>query len=174
MQHIQTVTVGSGGAASITFSAIPDTFTDLVIVASVRSNRAAVGDDVRIDLNTTSVGFTSRALVGTGSAASSFSSDNRAGIVSAASSTGNTFGSVSLYIPNYRSLVAKSISTDSVGENNATAADQGIFATLWNPAVHAVITEAKLYPRLGSGWLEHSSASLYGITAGSDGITAVS
>ena len=40
MTPIQTVTVGSGGAANITFSNIPQTYTDLVIKISARSNRS--------------------------------------------------------------------------------------------------------------------------------------
>jgi hypothetical protein len=37
---IKTVTVGSGGAANIDFTSIPQTYTDLVLKVSARMNRA--------------------------------------------------------------------------------------------------------------------------------------
>jgi len=44
MVAIQTVTVGSGGAANIEFTSIPQTYTDLVVVLSLRNNRStAIG-----------------------------------------------------------------------------------------------------------------------------------
>ena len=44
-KKIQTVTVGSGGAASIDFTSIPQTYTDLKIVLSARTNRANATDE---------------------------------------------------------------------------------------------------------------------------------
>jgi hypothetical protein len=37
---ISSVTVGSGGAANIEFTSIPATYTDLYVLASIRSNRS--------------------------------------------------------------------------------------------------------------------------------------
>ena len=171
MQHIETVTVGSGGAASITFSAIPDTFTDLIVVCSLRGNRADSTDYLPyVKFNGSTTGYSSRNLTGFGSSASSNTS--LVGLFNAANSTANTFGNMTIYIPNYRSAVAKSYSVDAVGENNATEAGQRITAALWTGT--AAITSIELDPNFGSLLLEHSSASLYGITAGSDGIVAVS
>ena len=45
-----TVTVGAGGAANITFSSIPSTYTDLKLVWSARSARTAVNTDDMIIL----------------------------------------------------------------------------------------------------------------------------
>jgi len=39
-EAIATVTVGSGGAATFGFTSIPATYTDLLVVASLRSDRA--------------------------------------------------------------------------------------------------------------------------------------
>ena len=172
MQHIETVTVGSGGTASITFSAIPDTYTDLVVKCSLRGARSELYELVYLQLNGSSSSFTRRILQGTGSSVGSFSvADGYVGITSGSTSTANTFGNLDLYLPNYRSAAAKSISTDSVSENNGTGAYQNIAATLWN--VTDPITSLTIIGNAGN-WLEHSSASLYGITAGSDGIVAVS
>ena len=68
-------------------------------------------------------------------------------------------------------ITCESVSVDSVQENNATEAYQTIVAGLWNDT--SAIT-SMVIGNFGGGFAEHSSASLYGITAGSDGIVAVS
>lgn len=172
MQHIATVTLGS--AQTITFSSIANTFTDLVIMASVRgSSNPFLG----MVFNGTSVGFSNRQLNGSGSTVVSFSrTDTFVGLSGGSGDTANTFGSVQIYIPNYGSSNPKSFSLEVVQENNATAAQQTITAGLWNNT--SQITSIQLY-QWNSGdaredFAPNTSISLYGITAGSDGITAVS
>ena len=46
---IETVTVGSGGAASIEFSSIPQTYTDLKVVYSLRSTNSSVILDIQFN-----------------------------------------------------------------------------------------------------------------------------
>ena len=48
---IASVTVGSGGASSIDFTSIPSTYTDLVVVHSLRGTNAAVYQQARIQFN---------------------------------------------------------------------------------------------------------------------------
>ena len=171
---IERVTVGSGGAASITFSAIAADWTDLVVKLSSRSSRADTVDSAFIALNGSSSNFTHRRLLGSGSSASSSSASNGQILLnSAGSNTPNTFGNAEFCIPNYQSTAAKSISTDSVTETNATEAYQAIYASLWNPSPNVAVTSITL--TCGNGnFVEHSSASLYGIVRGSDGTTTVS
>ena len=174
MQHIETVTVGSGGAASITFSNIPQQgFTDLVIKLSARTDGtvfAAVVDDLRISFNGSSANFSYRNLFGRGNTVES-NTYNAHNFINGVQATANTFGNWELYIPNYRSSVAKSLSIDAVTENNATDTRQILVAGLWNQT--AAITSITLDPDYGN-FVQHSTASLYGITAGSDGIVSVS
>jgi hypothetical protein len=173
MQLIARQEVPSGGVSSITFSSIPADYTDLVLKLSMRTNRGFALDGIDIRLNNTTTNFSWRRLFGDGSATSSVSVSNAEMIVApAASTTASTFGSAEIYIPNYRSNVAKSISADSVAENNATASGQDIRAILWNNT--AAITSIVIASSTGSTLLQYSSASLYGVTAGSDGIVAVS
>jgi len=82
-----------------------------------------------------------------------------------------SIGSVGIYIPNYTSSNAKSASIDGVSENNATASYQTIDAFLWNDT--SAITSITL-TLSGGNFAQYSSASLYGVTAGNDGITTVS
>lgn len=68
---IQTVTVGSGGAASVTFSSIPATYTHLQIRGIARDDRALNEDSISIRYNNDSgnnyMGF--HEIYGAGSAA---------------------------------------------------------------------------------------------------------
>ena len=172
MQHIETVPVGSGGAASITFSAIPADYTDLYLVCSFRSSLATSNTSVLVRPNGATTGLSTRILQGDGSSASSFAPTTIPFLMPAATNTANTFGVASVYIPNYLSSVAKSFSIEDVTENNGTTAGQRITAGLWTGTV--AITSIDLVPESGGNFVEFSSASLYGITAGSDGIVAVS
>ena len=173
MQHIETVTVGSGGAASITFSAIAADYTDLLIVGSICSTENGAIDGLWVRPNGLTTNFSWRRLIGTGAAPSGAGgTSNDMGFISTAGQTANTFGNFQLYIPNYASSVAKSLSCDSVTENNATAAYQAIYAGLWNST--DPITSIELRSSLSKNFVEHSSASLYGIVRGSDGTTTVS
>lgn len=170
MQLVSTVTVGSGGAASIEFTSIPQTGTDLMIVASTRmtgsSNYNALG---YISINGQQANFSNRYLLGNGATAST-SSDNLTPLFfsNGETSTSNTFGNATIYIPNYTSSTNKSISIDAVSENNATNANQAIEAGLWSQT--AAITSFSII-RSGFTLDQYSTASLYTITNGSGGAT---
>lgn len=173
MQLIQTVTVGSGGAASIEFTSIPATFTDLCLVLSARSSRSASDDAILIQFNNQTTNFTVRELRGTGSGVNSNTfSTGFGGFIVGNTATSNTFSSQSIYIPNYAGSTNKSFSIDGVMENNATAALQGILAGLWSQTT--AISSIKLTLDTGPNFVQYSSASLYGILKGSDGIVTVS
>ena len=169
MTLIEHIEVGSGGAASISFTSIPQTFTDLVIVASLRDARAIVAGGYTVELNGTSASSSSRFLEGNGSSAVSGTAGLFFGNSNGTSSTADTFSSASIYISNYTSSTGKSVSVDSVNENNATSSFQALLANLWNNT--AAITSVTF---TGVTFQQYSSATLYGITAGSDGTTTVS
>jgi hypothetical protein len=159
---ISSVTVGSGGAANITFSSIPATYTDLLVKLSIRTVQTDTFDLIKMYFNGTESNVSMRELYGTGSAAASGSqSQNRLGYVSGNSSTSNTFGSSELYIPNYASSNNKSSSADSVSENNATTAIAGITANLWSSS--SAITSITFYSQNGNV-MQYSTAYLYGIS----------
>lgn len=163
MELIQTVTVGSGGAAAIEFGAggtLPTTYDDLYLVVSGRSSRSAAGDSLLLTLNGSTANFAARWLEGDGANRSTGTQARLVGSLTAGTNTANTFSSVAVYFPNYRSSVAKSYTVDSVTENNATTAFQSLIAGLWSNT--AAITTVRLTPDVGS-FVEGSSASLYGI-----------
>lgn len=161
MKLIEAKTVGSGGIASIEFAAIPNTYTDLYILCSLRSSISAGADDIFIQLNNSSSNFNWKNLLGTGSTVISQSnSNNQVGSIPAANiSTG--FGNASIYISNYAGSGNKSLSGDSVVENVGTVAYQALYSTLW--ANSAAVTSVKLLPSSGT-FVEFSTAYLYGIS----------
>lgn len=166
MTLISTVTVGSGGAASIDFTSIPQTYTDLFVVVSARCTTTQT--DILGKFNGSTSGYSGRYLVGTGSSAVSGTVTNFMAITVDSASTSNTFSNSSLYIPNYTGSTAKSYSVDAVNENNATGAYSILVAGLWTGT--AAINQITLTPASGNH-AQYSSASLYGILKGSGGAT---
>lgn len=160
---IASVSVGSGGAASMDFTSIPATYTDLCVKLSGRSARAGQQvDNLFITFNSTTTNFTMRALAGNGTSPSSTNYAIRYASfsVDAAGSTASTFSNHEIYIPNYTSANYKSYSADSVSENNATDAQSDLVAGLWSNT--AAITSISLLPEV-STWVQYSTATLYGI-----------
>lgn len=169
MVAIQTVTVGSGGASSIEFTSIPQTYTDLVVQVSGRTDRTVDTDSMKIEVNNSTTSYTWLYLLGNNSVASS-STAQRA-YVNSDYNTANTFGSAQIYIPNYTSSNNKSFSIETISENNATSGAQTeLLAQLWSNT--AAITSIKLSPQFGTNWKQYSTATLYGITSAGYGAKA--
>jgi hypothetical protein len=166
---IQTITLTSA-QASIEFTSIPQTFTDLVVLASVRSDYAS-RINLGISFNGVTTNLSWRRLNGSGSGVSS---GNGTGVivtnqdVNGTSVTANTFNNYGAYIPNYTSSASKSVSIDSVGEANATESYQVLTAGLWSST--AAINSIQFVTVPAANFIAGSTMSLYGITKGSDGI----
>lgn len=149
-------------AASVTFSSIAATYTDLLLKYSARDNQpGATANDNTLQFNGSASNFTGKRLLGSGSAASSSTLTNYPGSSTSAGSTVSTFCNNEIYIPNYTSANYKSYSVDSVTENNATEAYQIIFAGLWSntAAINSIsIVAPATYP-----FVQYSTFYLYGI-----------
>lgn len=152
----------SSTTASVTFSSIPSTYTDLVLNVSIRSSSGTPWLNMRFNGATTN--YSGRRLEGNGSTAGSASNSTSGymtlGIMGGSSDTASTFSSHSIYVPNYASANYKSLSTDGVTENNATAAYANLTANLWSDT--AAITSILLIPEVGS-FVQYSTFYLYGI-----------
>jgi hypothetical protein len=161
-KKIQTVTVGSGGAASIDFTSIPQTFTDLKIVMSLRSTGTGVSTRyAAVSFNSNTSNYTYRRIYGNGSSTGSDNGSLRIiGTIPGSTVTASVFGSIELYVPNYTSANNKSYSCDSVEENNAAGAEQDLIAGLWSNT--AAITSVTLTSDVGN-FAEYSTATLYGV-----------
>jgi len=163
---IASVTVGAGGASTIDFTSIPQTFTDLKIVLSVRTTGSAVNfNDGALRFNSDSgSNYSTRFLLGDGSSASSSSASTSYipfGPNQGSLTTANTFTSFDGYIPNYTGSSFKSVSSDGTAENNATATRMTLTAGLWSST--AAITSINVFPGGGYNFVQYSTATLYGI-----------
>lgn len=161
---IASSTVGAGGAASIDFTSIPSTYTDLVIKVSARSSStgSAIDRYATFQFNSSTTGRTFRRLYGYGSTAGS---DNGtfgyAFSMSGTTGTASTFCNAEFYIPNYAGSNNKSMSQDGVSEqNSATVNWLDMNANLWSNT--AAITSIKFTPDTGN-FAEFTTAYLYGV-----------
>ena len=156
----------SSTAATVTFSSIPATYTDLVVRVSARGTTSSTFVTTRYTLNgDTAANYSYIRVSGNGSAASSVGDSNNivlyipAGIP-AATATANTFGSFEIYIPSYTVSANKPMSVFSVQENNITAAQTNAIAHLWRNTAAVTSIEFTLnVDDFASG----SSFYLYGV-----------
>ena len=154
-------TVGSGGAADITFNTIPSTYTDLCLVLSARSTSASVQGYCTAAFNGSTSNFSIRAIYGFGSGTGVFTTpSNFVGEIVGDTATASTFSNLSMYIPNYAGSTNKSYSVDAVAENNATFAQMDLTAGLWSQT--AAITSITLTPNAGN-FKQYTTAYLYGV-----------
>jgi hypothetical protein len=158
---ITTVTVGSGGATTIDFNNIPQTYTDLIVNYSTRAN--ANTNYLTLKFNGSSSGYSDKAIYGDGSTAGGTGNTGGAytyGMNNNSTYTASSFASGSFYISNYASSNSKVVSNDSVQETNATQAYAWLQASLW--ANSAPINSITLTSLSGS-FVQYSTATLYGI-----------
>ena len=153
----------SSNTASITFSSIPQTYTDLVIKASPRVTAVATAWSVLISFNGSTSNFSSIRLYGAGSGNGASGSSGRYVLAAPGStSTSSTFNNGEIYIPNYTSSNYKSYSSDDVSENNATEAYANLTGGLWSDT--AAITSISLTSESPENLVTNSTFYLYGIS----------
>ena len=158
---ISTVTVGSGGSATIGFSSIPSTYTHLSLKLSGRTDNSS--STLLITFNGSSANLSSTVMYGTGSATGTYLSSTNLEIptLNWSTTTSNTFNNMDMLIANYTESVHKLTRIDGAQETNATTtAFNSHQAGLW--ANNSAITQITLTPAAGS-FVQYSTASLYGI-----------
>jgi len=177
MEAIQTVDVGITGAASITFSSIPQNATDLMVMISGRVTSSI--RDFSVLPNGSSSSLTYDRLYSDDFAdPANIGSDNGTTTpnfkdgVSGTSQTANAFSYAEIYFYNYASTTEHKNFAAFYGYESAAA-------SAWSNMIHArwsnvaAITSLVLQPATGGDWAQYTSATLYKITKGSDGATVV-
>jgi len=159
----------SSSAASVTFSSIPATFTDLVLRTSVKNSRAFEYTPMKIDFNglTTSIyswrfmGAEGSTLANDATSATTYmdyprSNGNNAG-------SANLFSNDEMYIPNYTSATKKPVRIFGVQEYNNTVSNM-IKTTAGLIDITTAITSITIAPQSATyNLLSGSSFFLYGI-----------
>jgi hypothetical protein len=160
---IATVTVGSGGVASISFTSIPSTYTHLQI--RYTSRNAAVSDTVFARFNSdTGSNYNWHSLRGSGSAASAVASSSTTQMEmpwsSYSGTTANAFGVAVVDILDYANT-NKNTTMRSLGGADLNGSGYIFFESgLWRNT--AAVSTILIYPETGS-FAEYSSFALYGI-----------
>jgi hypothetical protein len=168
---IASVTVGSGGASSISFSSIPATYTDLVLKVSARTDSSGTSKEFRVNFNSdTGANYDWIRIYGDGGAAVSqkgstigapYTSFVLAGGANGSTTTSSTFANNEIYVPNYANTSAyKSTSSESAVENNATDAYVLLTAGIWKS--NSAISSVQITTNSGN-FVQYSTATLYGI-----------
>jgi hypothetical protein len=156
----------TGTAATIGFTSIPGTYTDLKMVYSLRGSDSTPGSYMQFNGVSTNYLFSFMEGNGTNGAAatSAYSISTTAIYLNQIDGTGFTssvFSNGEAYIINYTSSNNKPISLENVIENDGTAAYQSFCAGLWSNS--AAITSITITPTSGN-FVQYSTAYLYGIS----------
>jgi len=105
-ESIATVTVGSGGSSSVSFSSIPSTYAHLQIRGIARTTAVNNNTNILTQFNSdTSANYTQHELYGNGTSAAAFGAANTTNIIGAIgspqSATSGTFGAFVIDILDY-------------------------------------------------------------------------
>lgn len=156
-QLIETVTVGVGGASSISFTSIPQTFTDLAVMLSTRST--STGNQIIPSING-STATASRNLFGDGGSALGTTGVTWLGFGCSSSDTASAFGNGFIYFPNYALTQTKFASSHACNENSGATAYLTISTGYW---VSTTAISTLSFATNGGNFAQHSTVSLYGI-----------
>ena len=160
----------SSSAASVTFSSIPATYTDLVLLVSGRFDISNNGGRLRFNGDSSALYSWTR-IVGTGAAAES---NNNATYgspydtfiyfspINTSTQTSNTFSTNEMYIPNYTISQNRQVSLIGANENNSSSAFIVAEAGLYRSTT--AISSIALTSDGGGNWVSGSSFYLYGIS----------
>ena len=154
----------NGQTASIVFSSIPQTYTDLLVIVSARdtgSNGSAVAGGISFNGSTGNL-YTNTVLrygpssFRSGGLGSAYSYMTGGGL------TANNFASTTHYIPSYTTSTYKQIITDSFAESNTATFDSANISVASLAQIAAPITSISItYGQ--SGFALNTEVTLYGI-----------
>ena len=171
MVPIYTLTVGAGAGNSVTFNNIPQGYTDLMIVHSIRSATAGgiTWDDLLFQINddssakyslTINYGIPPSGLVATrGSNGTNF----QGGWVASSTAASNIFSNATIYFPNYsggnlKTGIVDTITTSTVSQN--VLGFSNILYSSTDP-----IRKLRFFISTGGNFVQNSTITLYGINA---------
>jgi len=156
-EPIATTTLGSA-QSSYTFTSIPATYTDLIIIANTK-NTANNGDEVGIQFNSdTGTNYSRTRLFGNGASASSGRNSNTNKGALQINSTSD-FTPLIAHVQNY----ANSTTYKTVISRGNAAGYVSAYVSLWRNT--AAITSITLLPDSGTTFTSGCSFTLYGIKA---------
>lgn len=158
---LATVTVGAGGASSISFTNIPSTYTDLKLILSTRDSGAFTYRGVFANINSDGAGTnTNAATILAENTTRTGSTTSLIAQGASANSTANSFGNIEIYFGNYLTTGIKPYITTAAIGNNSTNGVTYMLGGRWNNA--ALLTSIVLTPQ-STPFVQYTTATLYGI-----------
>lgn len=158
-------TVSGSTTTQVVFSNIPQTYTDLVVRFSARTDRTGfIFDDIKFTMPSASSNSW-QLIEGQGTAVSVTTNAANSWIQSAAdtaSATGNVFSNVEAYLSDYTATGQRNTNIQVAHENNTSSARRSHIAHLSNASATSV-TEITFSPNNGTNFIAGSSFYLYGI-----------
>lgn len=158
----------SSSAASVTFSSIPATYTDLVLRWSARGDALANTVNPYIQFNGVSSNVYSRTLIygagsaGTGSGRNSNIDRIYVNTIPAGLATSNTFGNSEFYLPSYLASQNKPMGIFTATEYNSATVDDNIYVIAGLYSQTTAVSSVLIAPFSGN-FVSGSSFYLYGI-----------
>ena len=173
-ESIATVIVPSAGAATVTFSNIPQNYAHLQIRVLGRTNRALTLDQFKINFNsdTASNYYAYHAVYGDGGTAYSgvdtTATYTQISRIPGANATTGVFGAFNIDILDYTSTSKnKTIRTlggfDTNGIVSSYPGEIWFQSSLWKPTSIAAITQIDIAPISSTAFVQYSHFALYGI-----------
>ena len=167
MIPIQSITL-TGSAASVTFTGIPQTYTDLVVRMSIRDNSSYYANILFAVLSGDSgTNYSQTRLYAADNVAASGRRSSTAGMIiedaaEGSTNTANTLSSVEMIIPNYTGSGYKPLAITSAVETNTASTNYMLTAQagLWRNS--AAVSSIMLYPS-SANFVSGSTFHLYGI-----------
>jgi hypothetical protein len=166
-ESIATVTVGSGGASSMTFSSIPSTYQHLQLRGIAKSTinaGASTAIIVQLNGNSTITDYSTHLLDGDGSSASAYGAadDYPQGAIANATVNASIFGVAVIDILDYADTNKyKTVRILSGNDNNGSGTIRfgsgGLFSNT------NAVTSITLVSGSSGNWSQYSSFALYGI-----------
>ena len=165
-ESIQTVTVGAGGASTISFTSIPATFKHLQIRWLARDNFASDASDANMRFNSDSgSNYSWHQLLGDGSSAQAYASTSqtaaRCGSTAGSTAGSNVFAVTILDILDYANTSKNKTIRNLAGFDKNGSGSVALNSASWMSA--AAITQIDITPRVGTSFSQYSSFALYGI-----------
>ena len=153
-------TTGTGSSGTISFTSIPSTYTDLILVLN---GSLSTGNNVYMRMNNiTSAVYSQTVLSGDGSSASSY----RTTAVTSFPYMGYTDTSISNMIIHVMDYSNTTTNKTVLHRRNLASGQVSANAGLW--AQTSAVNQIDVYSASGATWSTATTAKLYGIQAGSN------
>ncbi len=172
-ESIATVTVGAGGASTVSFSSIANTYKHLQVRFIAQTNRGTYGTDnilIRVGNGSIDTGsnYSFHALTGDGASATAGAGTSTTQFLAQASGSAatSTYGAGVMDLLEYANTnINKTARILSGADHNGTIAGYGgqIVFSSGNWRSTSAITTIQFRPEFGSLFTQYSSFALYGI-----------